>query len=460
MKMSFFFYLRKILPKSLYGRAFLIIFTPLVFVQVITTYIFLDRHLDSVTRLLAGSISSEVSVATEIYQKALLKRRSQESALSSKDFSITDHKILSTLKLNIHYSPEKALLRKANKKKSVYLLNRYPWADEILLNDLGKTLSFPFALSSDQENIYVNVELSTGFLEISLPYKRLMSKTTPLVLLGTFGASALFLTIALLFMRNQVRPIQKLAEAAEHLGKGQDVSGFRPQGALEVRKAGHAFLLMKDRIHRQITQRTEMLAGISHDLRTPLTRMKLQLALLPESQEAKNFHKDIQEMETMIKGYLDFVRGEGEEKPTLTDIFLLIKNTVEEMSLESRAITILLPSLKKPLLLKIRPYAFKRCLTNLLGNAARYAPHVWVTFEKKSKFLFLCIEDDGPGILESDYENVFRPFFRIEGSRNLSTGGVGLGLTIARDIARGHGGDILLSSSSHGGLKATLKIPI
>lgn len=457
MRLSLFFsYPRKILPKSLYGRAFLIIFTPLVFVQIITTYVFLDRHLNSVTRLLAGAISSEISVATEIYQEALSEGRNLETQTLLKSFSSSDRQILAALKLNIQYVPEKQLLK--NSKK---MLHRHPWADEILLKDLSEKLFFPFVLLSDTDNIYVNIELSKGLLEISLPYKRLMSKTTPLVLLGTFGASALFLIISLLFMRNQVRPIQKLAEAAEQLGKGQDVSGFRPQGALEVRKAGHSFLLMKDRIQRQITQRTEMLAGISHDLKTPLTRMKLQLALLPESQDTKYFQEDIQEMEFMIKEYIDFVKGEGEEKSSLTDIVLLMEAVIGDVYRTKKKIDIMLDSvLKPPLFLEVRPHALRRCLSNLLGNAHRYAHNVWVAFEKKQNFLLIHIEDDGPGIPESDYENVFRPFIRLEESRNLSTGGVGLGLTIARDIARGHGGDIFLSKSSRGGLRATLKMPM
>jgi len=456
MKFSLFSYPRKILPKSLYGRAFLIIFVPLVFVQIITTYFFLDRHLSSVTHLLAQAISSEICVATEVYQEGLLKGKAIEFEDFSNIFSKAERKILSTLNLKVQYVPEKQLLKKTKK-----MLHRHPWADEILLKNLSEKLFFPFVLLSDSENIFVNIELSKGVLEVSLPYKRLMSKTTTLVLLGTFGASALFLTIALLFMRNQVRPIQKLARAAEQLGKGQNVSGFRPQGALEVRKAGHAFLLMKERIQRQITQRTEMLAGISHDLKTPLTRMKLQLALLPESQDTQYLHEDIEEMESMIKEYLDFVKGEGEEKPVLTDVVLLVESVIADIFRTSKKIEIMLDSsIAPPFFLEVRPHALRRCFANLLENAQRYAQNVWVSMEIKQDFLLTHIEDDGPGIPESDYENVFRPFMRLEASRNLSTGGVGLGLTITRDIARAHGGEVILSKSSHGGLKATLKLPM
>ena len=451
MTFPFFISFKRLLPKSLYGRAFLIIFTPLVLVQIITTYVFLDRHLDSVTKLLAGSIASEIAVATQIYGDSI-----KETTDGMKTLSSSNENILANLKLAIRYVPQKQLLKEKSK-----ISYKHPWADEILENALREKLNVPFIFLTDKENIFVDVEISKGLLEISLPHKRLLSKTTPLVFLGTFGASALFLTISLLFMRNQVRPIQKLAEAAEKFGKGQDVTGFRPQGALEVRKAAHAFLLMKDRIQKQIAQRTDMLAGISHDLRTPLTRMKLQLALLPESEDIHYLQQDIFDMEMMIQEYLEFVRGEGEEKPVLTDMMELIRTCVDDLKRKSNTIEFKEDtSLKNSFLLNIRPQAMKRCLNNLLNNASRYAPMTWIQIEVTSAFLLVHVDDNGPGILEKDREDVFRPFFRLESSRNMHTGGVGLGLSIARDIAKAHGGDILLSTSSFNGLRATLKLPL
>lgn len=451
MTLSFFSSFKKLLPKSLYGRAFLIIFTPLVLVQIITTYVFLDRHLDSVTKLLAGSIASEISVAIQVYENSLKERNSDAAdVLSSKNKNI-----LSNLKLSIRYVPKRQLLKEQSK-----ISYKHPWADEILESALHENLNVPFLFFTDKESIFVDVEISKGLLEISLPHKRLLSKTTPLVFLGTFGASALFLTIALLFMRNQVRPIQKLAEAAGKFGKGQDVSGFRPQGALEVRKAAHAFLLMKDRIQRQISQRTDMLAGISHDLRTPLTRMKLQLALLPESDDVHYLQKDIFDMEIMIQEYLDFVKGEGEEKSILTDLLPLVDECVTDMKRKSKNVEFIEdPSLKNSIPLNLRINALKRCLNNLLNNAFRYATMMQIQIEITSAFVFIHIDDNGPGISLKDREDVFRPFFRLESSRNTNTGGVGLGLSIARDIARAHGGDILLSDSKLKGLRATLKLP-
>lgn len=449
MTFLFFTSFKKLLPKSLYGRAFLIIFTPLMLVQVITTYVFLDRHLDSVTKLLAGSIASEISVATQIYEESLKEKKTSNIGV----LSLTNKNILSNLNLAIRYVPEKQLLKEKSK-----ISYKHPWADEILESALREKLNTPFIFLTDKENIFVDVGVSNGLLEISLPHKRLLSKTTPLVFFGTFGASALFLTISLLFMRNQVRPIQKLAEAAAKFGKGQDVSGFRPQGALEVRKAAHAFLLMKDRIQKQIGQRTDMLAGISHDLRTPLTRMKLQLALLPESDDIRYLQKDISEMEMMIQEYLDFVRGEGEEKSVLTDMTLLTRECVESIKRKSKNVDF--KEENKSFLLNLRPNALKRCLNNLLNNALRYAPKMYIQIEATPSFLLIHVDDNGPGIPQKDREDVFRPFFRLEASRNTNTGGVGLGLSIARDIARAHGGDILLSESEFKGLRATLKLPL
>jgi two-component system osmolarity sensor histidine kinase EnvZ len=443
-----FIVLKKLAPKTLYGRTFLIIFTPLILVQIVTTYIFLDRHLDSVTRLLADSIASEVAVATSVYER---DPSGEQAALSSRD-----KEILSKLHIHAAFISGK-MVRQQSKKKS----SKHPWADEILENSLQMKISHPYALTTDGNNIFITLAVGEGALEISLPYKRLISKTTPLVLLGTFGASALFLSIALLFMRNQVRPIQKLAEAAECFGKGQMVKNFRPQGALEVRKAAHAFLQMKDRIQSQISQRTEMLAGISHDLRTPLTRMKLQLALLAESPEITHLQKDITEMELMIQEYLDFVRGEGEETPIPCAFKQFLKDIVEDMRRKGARIHVSelgnSGSSDKPLIL--RPLAMRRALVNLLSNAHRYAHSINLHTASLSDTLLIHIDDDGPGIPDAAREDVFRPFYRLESSRNIETGGIGLGLTIARDIVRAHGGDILLSESPEGGLRSTVKIP-
>jgi two-component system osmolarity sensor histidine kinase EnvZ len=269
------------------------------------------------------------------------------------------------------------------------------------------------------------------------------------------GASLILTGIAVIFMRNQVRPIRRLALAAENFGKGRDTTRLKPAGALEVRQAATAFLTMRDRIRRQIAQRTEMLAGVSHDLRTPLTRMKLQLALLGDGEETEELRADVGEMETMIDAYLAFARGEGGEMPQRTDMAQLLREAVDGQPGRDRVIL----EVAEPIELTIRPSAIRRCLGNLIGNALRYGKNVRVGAGWRQRTLAIVIDDDGPGIPLENREDVFRPFFRLEASRNVATGGVGLGLSIARDIARGHGGEIALEDSPMGGLRVVLILP-
>lgn len=440
--------LKRILPRSLYGRTFLIILSPLVLVQVVTTYFFLDRHLQSVTALLANAIASEVSIAGTLYQKYPEPFERKEEAIFE----------ALALKLNFLGNNKVNDKNKIRKKKRL----RHPWADEILEKALRNKISLPFDLSTDENKIYISLSLPKGILEISLPHKRLMSKTTILVLLSTFASSVLFLLIALIFMRNQIRPIQKLAEAAEKFGKGQEISSFRSSGSLEVRRAAHAFLQMKERIQRQITQRMEFLAGISHDLRTPLTRMKLQLALLKSKKEREALEKDIQSMEYMIQEYLDFVRGEGQEKSREVSLKELMEDAISSMKGKDTDITLKVHSPKKKedsFICNLRPQAIHRVLENLLGNACRYSKKLSISLERIGKNISIVIDDDGPGIVEAEREKVFRPFYRIDSSRNLQTGGVGLGLSIARDIIQAHGGIITLGDSPLGGLRVKVVIP-
>jgi two-component system, OmpR family, osmolarity sensor histidine kinase EnvZ len=258
-------------------------------------------------------------------------------------------------------------------------------------------------------------------------------------------------------MRNQVRALRRLADAAESFGKGRDVANFKLEGATEVRQAATAFLKMRDRIKRQITQRTEMLAGVSHDLRTPLTRMRLAFELLGEDGPAvEELKTDVLAMERMVEGYLDFARGEGPEQPRDTDLALLIEEAAAEARRDGADISLALP---EEHVLLLRPDAMRRCLANLLGNARRYGSHIWVTALAGATGTDVLIDDDGPGIPPAERENVFRPFFRLDASRNPQTGGVGLGLTIARDVARGHGGDLVLEDSPQGGLRVRLRLP-
>ncbi|MGH7031871.1 MAG: sensor histidine kinase, partial [Stellaceae bacterium] len=239
-------------------------------------------------------------------------------------------------------------------------------------------------------------------------------------------------------------------------GKGRPVPFFNIEGALEIRQAAVAFMMMRERIQRQIRQRTQMLAGVSHDLRTPLTRMKLALAILGDDPAVEELKSDVADMEHMVHGYLDFVRGEGSEAPVETDIALLLDDVAAAMRRESTQLSLALPAEYE---IQVRPNALKRCLANLIGNARRHGSHVWLSAEPAADGIDILVDDDGPGIPPADRDRVFRAFVRLDPSRNRSTGGVGLGLTIARDVARGHGGDVRLETSPQGGLRARVHLP-
>jgi len=289
-----------------------------------------------------------------------------------------------------------------------------------------------------------------------VPKKRLFTPTTYIFMMWMVGSSLVLMGVAVLFMRNQVRSLKRLADAVDDFGKGRDVPHFKLEGATEVRQTGAAFLKMRERIQRQITQRTEMLAGVSHDLRTPLTRMRLALELQKNDAKSAELKSDLATMERMLRGYIDFARGEGAEETRPSDLSVLVNDAVNALGRAGAPVLLALPG---SCLLPLRPDAMRRCIGNLIANARRYGKHVWVTVVEGRNAVEVLVDDDGPGIPPAERENVFRPFFRLEPSRNPETGGTGLGLAIARDVARGHGGDILLEDSPQGGLRARLRLP-
>ena len=271
------------------------------------------------------------------------------------------------------------------------------------------------------------------------------------------GVSLVLFAIATLFMRNQVRPLRRLAISADRFGRGLDVPDFKQAGALEVRQAASAFTLMRERIQRQISQRTEMLAGVSHDLRTPLTRIKLQLALMTDHPDIANIQTDINDMETMLEGYLAFARGEGGENAVAVNLGALLDEVVASARREGAAIDL---HVEGDMVLPLRRDAFKRALVNLLSNSQRHAEHISVRAGRRNDGVVITIDDDGPGIPPDKREEVFRPFYRLDTSRNRETGGVGLGLAISRDVIRGHGGNIALDASPLGGLRVRIRLPL
>ena len=297
-----------------------------------------------------------------------------------------------------------------------------------------------------------------GVLSVIAPGSRLFSSTTYIFFLWMIGTSLILLAIAIVFLRNQIRPIRRLAAAVDRFGKEQTMDEeFQVSGATEVRQAASAFNRMRERISRQIRQRTDMLSGVSHDLRTPLTRMRLQLAMLNDDAAAEELNADLLEMEKMIDGYLTFARGEGDETAVSTDLSALVEGAVAGWQRNGTKIDC---HVEGKLELPVKRDAMRRCLNNLISNAHRHGDHIWVGAGKRNDSIEITVDDDGPGIPADQRQHVFRPFIRLEESRNPETGGTGLGLAIARDIARSHGGDIHLQESPYGGLRARIHLPI
>ncbi|AUN29502.1 two-component sensor histidine kinase [Niveispirillum cyanobacteriorum] len=432
-------------PATLFARSMLIMMTPVVLAQAIATFVFYDRHWDTMTNRLANSVAGEIALVIEqMSRDGDEKAREETLSMAARH---TD--ILFTWTAGEVLDDPPARL--------------YSGLEETLGQALDDRVRRPWRINSNVAHkwIEIRVQMPDGVLSVLSPERRLYSFTSYLFIIWMLGSSLVLFSIATLFMRNQIRPIRRLAVAADAFGKGRDISDFRPEGALEVRQAAHAFLLMRDRIRRQIAQRTEMLAGVSHDLRTPLTRMKLQLAMMPDMAEVEEIKADVAEMQVMIDGYLSFARGDGEEEERQVDLSLLLAEIAGNARREGARLT-LDPMVTQgdAVILPLRLLSLRRCLTNLIGNAARYGRHVWLSLERRGNFVEILIDDDGPGIPEDQREAVFRPFHRLEPSRNQKTGGVGLGLTIARDIARRHGGDILLRDSPQKGLRAVVRLPL
>jgi two-component system osmolarity sensor histidine kinase EnvZ len=272
------------------------------------------------------------------------------------------------------------------------------------------------------------------------------------------GTSLVLFAVASIFMRNQVRPIRRLARAVESFGKGREPEeDFKPEGALEIRQAAGAFNLMSERIRRQVRQRTDMLSGVSHDLRTPLTRMKLQIAMLGETPETRELSANVSEMEKMIQDYLTFARGEGGEKSVECDLGQIVADLGSKWQAGGIALDC---HVEGKIVTWLKPNALRRCIDNLIANASRYGTQVWVHAGRRGQAIEVLVDDNGPGLPEEEREDAYRPFYRLDRSRNPSTGGTGLGLSISRDVARTHGGDIFLEDSPHGGLRARVRLPI
>jgi two-component system osmolarity sensor histidine kinase EnvZ len=427
-----------VLPRSLFGRSILIIVMPLILLQVISTWIFYDRHWATVERRLSTGVAGDIALVIDTMGDF------GEPDAAARLFRIAG----GTTELSFSF----------DRGASLPDVSASAHGDKALQSALRDRVQRPFRLqpSDDPRRLSVAILLPAGVLNVGVPRERLYTSTTYVFVLWMVGSSLILFGVATMFMRNQVRSLRRLAYAAESLGKGRNVPNFKLEGATEIRQAAAAFLVMRDRIQRQISQRTEMLAGVSHDLRTPLTRMKLALALLGDGPAIDELQSDVSEMETMVQGYLEFARGEGAEVPVEADLPLLLEEIVAQNRRDNGSISLTAPPDYAMLL---RPNALKRCIANLVSNARRHGNHVWLTVLPARDGIDILVDDDGPGIAPENREAVFRAFFRIDSSRNITTGGVGLGLTIARDVARGHGGELTLEESPQGGLRARVHLP-
>ncbi len=433
--------IKRLLPSTFLGRSVIIIVTPLILLQVVSTWVFYDRHWETITRRLAGAVAGEISMVIESMRR-FPGKENEARVLSA----------ASVMTIRVAYKRGEILPNVAPEIGSGVL-------DRRLSKALDEQIKRPFHMDtrSYDRQVRIKVQLANGVLDVFVSRERLFSSTTYIFVMWMVGTSMVLFAIASIFMRNQVRPIRRLAAAADSFGKGRDVPDIKPEGATEIRTAAVAFNLMRERIQRSIGQRTEMLAGVSHDLRTPLTRMKLQLALLGDGEDIADLKADLAEMENMVEEYLAFARGESTEAVVDADIRELLDEVVAGARRDGASIDV---DSDPVLIVPVRPIAFKRCLTNLVANAMVHADHVAVHASRDGDAIEVTIDDDGPGIPSDQREEVFRPFYRLDSSRNLDAGGTGLGLTIARDVMRGHGGDIRLEEAPAGGVRARLRLPV
>ena len=437
--------LKRFLPRGLFWRSLLIIGMPMVLLLGVMTYVFFERHLDTTTHWMARDIAADAAFLVTLEDTHAGAERAALRAQASR-----------TLAYPVRFLPGLKLEPPSRR-------HRPSTIDRALDEVIGQLVSANrnFSVDSTDKVIDIRVEVHDGVLQMLVPRSR-VTVTSPDIFIGLMaGSSLILLAVAVLFLRNQVRPIERLALAAEAFGKGRAVPDFKPYGATEVRRAAQAFVIMRQRIERHVGQRTEMLAGISHDMKTPLSRMKLQLAMMPESSDIQALRGDIAEMEYMLNEYLDFARGEGGEQSTLEDLSDLVRDAAAA-SAGAHGTELADVSVEAPasLPLPLKRKALRRCIMNLTDNALKFGNRVQVAVTRDERFARVIIDDDGPGIAPERREEAFRPFHRLDEGRNLQTGGSGLGLAIARDIARAHGGDILLDKSPLGGLRATIRLPV
>lgn len=430
------------MPKRLYARSLLIVITPMILLQSVVTLVFMERHWQTVTQRLSQATTRDLAAIIDMI----------ETYPNDNDYANVIRIAQERLSMKIDILPPDPLPPPGRKPFFSIL-------DQILSAEITRQINRPFWIDTVGESkvLEVRIQLENKVLRAFIRRNQAYASNTHIFIVWMVGTSLVLLMIAIPFLRNQIRPILKLTEAAESFGKGRPMpTDFRPRGAEEVRRAGLAFIQMRERIERQIEQRTAMLSGVSHDLRTILTRFKLQLALSGSKPDVESLNRDIDDMQSMLEGYLEFARGEAAEDPGRFDLAGYFEALAKEAELRERTLT---TSLTGDPTIHVRPKAFDRLLSNVIGNALRYARNVRADAVHTKGSLTVVIDDDGPGIPAASREDVFKPFVRLDEARNLDSSGTGLGLSIARDIARSHGGDITLDDSPMGGLRAIVRVP-
>ena len=429
------------MPTGLYARSLIIVIAPMILLQSVVAFVFMERHWQTVTARLSAAVTRDIAAVIDMI----------ETYPSADDHAEVIRIAQERLALRVDILPPEPLPPPGPKPFFGIL-------DEFLGAEINRQIARPFWLDTvGASNIVeIRIQLDDNVLRVFARRSQTYASNTHIFLVWMVGTSLVLLAIAIGFLRNQIRPITQLAAAAESFGKGRPKPDFHPRGADEVRRAGIAFLQMRERIERQIEQRTAMLTGVSHDLRTILTRFKLQLALGDRKADREALNQDIEDMQSMLEGYLAFAKGEAMEDAGQFDLAAWLEKVGEEAKLRNKTLR---SSLAGSPDLHVRPNAFSRLLGNVVGNAFRYASTVTIQAVHKRGMVVITVDDDGPGIPADRREDVFKPFVRLDEARNQDASGTGLGLSIARDIARSHGGDIALDDSPMGGLRAVVRVP-
>ena len=432
-------FFKKILPKRLFYRSLIIVATPMILLQIIITVVFFDSLWIKANKGMTHSLVSEIRTLYDIYVGPDIEQKQAIIDLYNKNFDFF-----------ISYKSNESFPKRLEERW-------YSPMDRSLRRELKSVFgtSYWFDTTTYKKVVEVKLQHQNGFLQIFFPKHKITPSSARIFALWITLPGLLLITIAIVFLKNQTRPIVNLAKAAEKFGKGEFIKEFRPSGAREIRQAAYEFDKMRKRITIHLNQRSEMLSGISHDLRTPLTRLKLQLALLKQQDVAKKMSDDIEEMERMLNEYLEFAKYQKNEETKTVNLNDIIKDITKKY--ENKKINF---SIEENLEIKVRPNSIKRCLVNLTDNGLAYGKKVEIFAKKTANNVVIFVDDDGPGIPEKEYQNVIKPFYRIDKSRGQNKSGVGLGLSIANDIIRSHGGNISLNKSPLQGLRVKISLPL